>query len=232
MIFESTTIKIQRAFLTIIVLCLADISFAQKFNDVTSEREPLVLKSTGSFYVGGKAEEQTKSEMGGFFPDGHLTVNQLYVNFMKPQKLKDSTSIVLIHGMNLSGKIYETTPDGRMGWNEYFVRNGYPVYVVDQVGIGRSGFNQKAYNKVRNKEAEPNQQPGIIRISDENTSVNFRFTTKDNKPVPNAKFQIVAIDEFSKQSIPFMATIWKMIPVFRDIPGRPIMMVGTNLLLV
>lgn len=43
MIFESTTMKIQRAFLTIIVLCLADISFAQKFNDVTSEREVLII---------------------------------------------------------------------------------------------------------------------------------------------------------------------------------------------
>ena len=147
----------QMAVLMIIVLCLANISFAQKINDVTSEREPLVLKSIGSFYVGGEAEEQTRSEMGGFFPDGHLTVNQMYVNFMKPQKLKDSTSIVLIHGMNLSGKTYETTPDGRMGWNDYFVRKGYPVYVVDQVGIGRSGFNQKTYNRVRNKEIEPNR---------------------------------------------------------------------------
>jgi len=173
--------------------------------DVSSEKEPLVLKTIGSFYVGGETEVQTKSEIGGFFPDGHLTVNQMYVSFMVPQKIKDSTSFVLIHGMNLSGKTYETTPDGRMGWNEYFVRKGYPVYVVDQVGIGRSGFNQKTYNSVRNKEIEPNQQPGIIRISDENAKVNFRLVSTDNKLIPAAKFPAEALNEFSKQSIPFMA---------------------------
>ena len=29
-------------------------------------------------------------------------------------------------------------PDGRMGWDEYFVRNGHPTYVIDQVWRGRS----------------------------------------------------------------------------------------------
>lgn len=190
---------------TVIILCLTMQTFAQRMQDVTVEKEPLVLKSIGSFYVGGEGEVQTKSEMGGFFPDGHLTVNQMYVSFMVPQNRKDSTSFVFIHGMNLSGKTYETTPDGRMGWNEYFVRKGYPVYVVDQVGAGRSGFNQKNYNKVRNKEIEPNQQPGIVRISDENTKVNFRLETSDNRSVPAAKFPTHAMNEFSKQSIPFMA---------------------------
>src|SRR5919199_2755707 len=159
----------RRTLLTFIILCLTTLSFAQRMQDVTAEKEPLILKSIGSFYIGGEAEVQTKSEMGGFFPDGHLTVNQMYVSFMVPQKRKDSTSFVFIHGMNLSGKTYETTPDGRMGWSEYFLRKGYPVYVVDQVGIGRSGFNQAAYNKARNKEIEAAQQPVIVRISDENT---------------------------------------------------------------
>ena len=36
-----------------------------------------------------------------------------------------------------------------MGWDEYFVRKGHPVYVPDQVGRGRSGFNQAVFNNVR-----------------------------------------------------------------------------------
>jgi len=53
-----------------------------------------------------------------------------------------AASRVMVHGATLTGKSWETTPDGRMGRDEYFVRKGHPVYVPDQVGRGRSGFNQ------------------------------------------------------------------------------------------
>lgn len=208
----------QRVLLTFAILFSTIISFGQKLSEIVVEKEPLVLKSIGSFYVGGESELQSRSEMGGFFPQGHLTVNQMYINFMIPQRLKDSTSFVFIHGMILSGKTYETTPDGRMGWNEYFARKGYGVYVVDQVSIGRSGFNQKSYNKVKNKETDPAQQPSIIRTSDENCNKNFRFTTADNKPISDTKFPADAYDEFSKQSIPFMAgTVSNPNPNFKNL---------------
>lgn len=174
-----------------------------------------VVNITG---LSSESEEQTKNEMGGFYPNGHVTVNQMYVNFMIPSKIKDSTSFVFIHGMNLSGKTYETLPDGTMGWNEYFARKGCAVYVVDQVGHGRSGFNQKKYNKAKNKEIELAQQPGIIRISDENTLKNFRITNSADSAVPNGKFPLKAIGEFSKQSIPFMAaTVPNPNPNFKDL---------------
>lgn len=208
----------QKVLLLFALFSSATVSIAQKLSDIVMEKEPLVLKAVGSFFVDGEPEQQSRSEMGGFFPEGHLTVNQMYVNFMIPQKRKGSTSFVLIHGMTLSGKTYETTPDGRMGWNEYLVRKGYPVYVVDQVGIARSGFNQKSYNRVRNKEIEPAEQPAIIRTSDESTLVNFRFTTTDHTPVPEAKFPMNALNEFSKQSIPFMAgTVPNPNPNFKNL---------------
>lgn len=196
----------QRLVLSLIFLLGTVNSFGQKLRDIAINENPLVLKSIGSFYVGGETEWQSKSELGGFFPEGHVTVNQMYVNFMIPQETKDSSSLVFIHGITLSGKTYETTPDGRMGWNEYFARKGYPVYVVDQVGIGRSGFNQKTFNKSRIGESEAFRNPPMIRISDENVNKNFRFTSKDNQVVPETKFPPTAYMEFSKQSIPFTAT--------------------------
>jgi pimeloyl-ACP methyl ester carboxylesterase len=196
----------QRLVLSLIFLLGTVNSFGQKLRDIAINENPLVLKSIGSFYVGGETEWQSKSELGGFFPEGYVTVNQMYVNFMIPQETKDSSSMVFIHGITLSGKTYETTPDGRMGWNEYFARKGYPVYVVDQVGIGRSGFNQKTYNKSRIGESEASLNPPMIRISDENVNKNFRFTSKDNQAVPESKFPPTAYPEFSKQSIPFTAT--------------------------
>jgi len=44
------------------------------------------------------------------------------------------------HGGGLTGVTYETTPDGREGWLNMFVRKGWDVYVSDAVEHGRSGF--------------------------------------------------------------------------------------------
>lgn len=195
----------KKALILFALLGSATLTIAQQLSDVTVEKEPLVLKAIGSFYVGGEPERQTKVELGDFFPEGRVTVNQMYVDFIVPEHRKDSTSFVFIHGITLSGKTYETTPDGRMGWKEYFARQGHSVYVVDQVGIGRSGFNQKVYNQVRAKATDPDNQPPLIRISDENTAVNFRFTDAAHEPVAEAKFPAHGYREFSKQSIPFTA---------------------------
>ncbi len=192
-----------KSILHAIFLCLAHISMAQPLAAIQSESEPLVLQSLGSFYLGGDKQFQNQTELGGFSSEGHVTVNQMYVNYMVPQHRTDSMSFVFIHGMNLSGKTWETTPDGRMGWNEYFVRKGYPVYMVDQVGAGRSGFNQKYYNLVREEQLAAKNQETFQRISDENTWINFRFGLKNQQPVKEAKYPIGAVGEFSKQSIPF-----------------------------
>ena len=40
---------------------------------------------------------------------------------------------------------FETTPDGRPGWANYFATLGYAVYLVDQPGLGRSPFVEVEY---------------------------------------------------------------------------------------
>src|SRR5215831_10151976 len=77
-------------------------------------RRPLILTGQGSFFVGG----ESKSE-----PIGDITVNQMYVQYQIPMDSDRHTPVVMVHGCCLSSKSWETTPDGRMGWNEYFVRN-------------------------------------------------------------------------------------------------------------
>ena len=57
----------------------------------------------------------------------------------------------------MSGTNYTGTPDGREGWAQYFVRQGYAVYVVDQPGRGRAAFNEKAYGPAEQTDAMNNQ---------------------------------------------------------------------------
>jgi len=174
---------------------------SQALKDIQTQKSPLVLKSQGSFYVGGESVDQTQVELGNFGPAGRITINQMYVRYMIPQNDR-RVPVIMIHGMTLTGKTWETTPDGQMGWDEYFVRKGHPVYVPDQVGRGRSGFNHAIFNNVRAGVTPFGQLPWIWRISDENTWTNFRFGTKPGVPYPDVQFPIAAIDEFSKQAVP------------------------------
>ena len=122
---------------------------AQALADVTTPDTPLVLKAQGSFYVGGESVEQTPGQLGNLGPGGHITINQIYVRFMVPQGGDGNVPVVMLHGATLTGKSWETTPDGRMGWDEYFVRKGRATYVIDQAARGRSGGNVSSINSVK-----------------------------------------------------------------------------------
>ena len=65
----------------------------------------------------------------------------MYVQYQIPENGNRHVPVVMVHGCCLSSKTWETTPDGRMGWNEYFVRKDRPVYLADQVSRARSGFD-------------------------------------------------------------------------------------------
>src|ERR1041384_6075964 len=99
---------------------------------------PLRIEKQGSFFVGGRdIHSDTLSSTTTRAPTGTITVDQVYVSFQIPA---DATGhpITFIHGCCLTGKTWETTPDGRMGWDEYFVRKGHGVSVLDQAWRGRS----------------------------------------------------------------------------------------------
>ena len=103
---------------------------------------PLELQDEGVFFV--NAQTTTTS-----FPDtpatgaatpGEITIDQMYVQYRIPKTIA-GPPIIMVHGSGHTGVTYETTPDGREGWATYFARHNFPVYVVDHVGRGRSGFD-------------------------------------------------------------------------------------------
>jgi pimeloyl-ACP methyl ester carboxylesterase len=175
---------------------------AQALKDLQTPGTPLVLKAQGSFFIGGEKVEQSEVELGNLGPGGHITVNQMYVRYMVPQGGDGHVAVVMVHGATLTGKSWETTPDGRMGWDEYFVRKGHPVYVPDQVGRGRSGFNQAVFNNVRAGKAPAADQPAMFRFGDEVVWPNFRFGLKPGEPFADSQFPVSAVDELAKQGIP------------------------------
>ena len=142
---------------------------------------PLSLINQGSFFVGGKdIESNTLSTLPAYAQSGTITVDQMYVRYQTPTKAK-SNSIVLIHGCCLTGKSWESTPDGRMGWDEYFVKRGFPTYVIDQSGRGRSAVNATAMNAAKMGKESPENLPAK-RIYTQNFPL--QLDKKDLIPVP------------------------------------------------
>lgn len=108
--------------------------------DAPAAGPPLVLARNGSFFVGGKMAEI----------DGRATmVGHMYVEFMEPARKKFPYPIIFVHGGLRTGTNFTSTLDGKEGWAQYFVRQGYAVYIVDQVGRGRSPIIDKAYGPAR-----------------------------------------------------------------------------------
>ena len=61
-----------------------------------------------------------------------------------------------------SAVIFHETLDGREGWTHFFVRSGFPVYVIDPPDLGRAGFPVDAFNKVHAGLEPPATQPQLI----------------------------------------------------------------------
>ncbi len=111
----------------------------------------LNIVDMGSFHVGGRLVEisgrPTKevvfspgSAPAKIDPNGSYLVEQMYVQYFIPKDVKGKLPILLWHGGGLTGVTYETTPDGREGWQNYFIRKGWKTYVSDAVERGRSGW--------------------------------------------------------------------------------------------
>jgi hypothetical protein len=93
-------------------------------------------------------------------------------------------------------------PNGSLPDPAGIVRKGYPVYVPDQVGRGRSGFNQAVLNDVRAGVATADKLPPWLRFSDEGVWPNFRFGARAGQPFADTQFPVAAVGELSKQAVP------------------------------
>lgn len=117
-------------------VAIAGVAFAQ----ATSKSEPLLIQEQGSFAVGGTVFK-TPGTYNNNAPtaDGQsLHGDHAYVFYQVPQSPK-TLPIIMLHGAFQSGRSWETTPDGREGFQSIFLRKGFSTYIVDQPRRGRAG---------------------------------------------------------------------------------------------
>lgn len=123
-----------------IVLLLIIFSY-HSYAQNSEEQKPIVISKQGSFTVGGTSVTEPGSfdlndplkPMGQTFHGDHA-----YVFYQVPTNAK-KYPLVFLHGAGQSKKTWETTPDGREGFQNIFLRREYPVYLLDQPRRGDAG---------------------------------------------------------------------------------------------
>ncbi len=107
----------------------------------TGVQAKIILEDQGSFTAGGKMVQAE----GTFDPSQPMNSqgqtlhgDHAYVFWQKPENAK-ANGIVFLHGYGQSAKSWETTTDGRDGFQNIFLKKGYSVYLVDQPRRGRAG---------------------------------------------------------------------------------------------
>ena len=119
--------------LSVLVLALAP---APVWADPPKLPVPAVDQSAvgqrGYFYVGGRYVGE---------PGKEIMQGQAYVEVVAPKDVRRPYPLVLIHGAAQTNTNWMGTPDGRKGWAEYFVEQGYVVYMLEQPSRGRSAWH-------------------------------------------------------------------------------------------
>jgi pimeloyl-ACP methyl ester carboxylesterase len=140
-------------------------------NKGTNSFGALIIQQQGSFAVGGTVI----TAPGTFDPINHGALNpanqpsagqtlhgdHVYVFYQIPKQAR-KLPLVFWHGNGQSAKTWETTPDGREGFQNIFLRRRFPVYLIDQPRRGRAARSTQPLNIT----AAPDEQLwfGIFRL--------------------------------------------------------------------
>ncbi|MBV9557490.1 MAG: esterase [Pseudolabrys sp.] len=176
-----------------------------------AQNTDIVLRGMGSFHIGGRTVEISGKPVrevvlgaGGvpakFDPNGLYSVESMYVQYFLPKDRKGKYPLLMWHGGGLTGVTYETTPDGREGWMNMFIRKGWDVYNSDAVERGRSGFASPDIWK-----SEPNfltKANPFERFRIGQGAGSWNADPAKMKVLPGNQFPVEAYDNFVKQIVP------------------------------
>lgn len=173
---------------------------------------PISVTEIGSFHVGGRVVRleglplrERVSTPGGpihrIDPNGEIMVGQMYVQYVRLAAPKAVAPLLMWHGGGMTGVNWETTPDGRTGWQMHFLRAGFDTYVSDAVERGRASFapSPQVYPE------EP-----YFRTAREAWEDTFRFGPPGSwdadpakrRTYPELRFPVAAFEAFLAQGVP------------------------------
>lgn len=129
------------ALLVPLFLCSGNASAEPLFKAASDT--PISIIAQGSFAAGGSVVTPQK-DAPAYDPYKPSATSQTlhgdhaYVTYQIPADAKP-VSLVFLHGAGQFSKTWDTTPDGRDGFRNIFLRKHFPVYLMDQPRRGAAG---------------------------------------------------------------------------------------------
>jgi len=179
---------------------------------MTDAPSVLRVRDIGSFHLGGRMVRLTGlpvrarvSTPGGpthsIDPNGEIVAEQIYVQYVRLAEPASSAPLLLWHGGGMTGATWETTADGRPGWQMFFLRAGFDTYVSDAVERGRASWAPFP-------EVYPDAP--YFRTAREIWEEVFRFGPSGSwnadpakrRTHPGLKFPVAHFDDFLRQIVP------------------------------
>ena len=179
---------------------------------MAADPSALPVSQIGSFHVGGRLTRvdglparARVSTSGGpvhpIDPNGDIMVGQMYVQYVKLAQPRSPVPLLLWHGGGMTGANWETTPDGRPGWQMAFLRAGFDTYVSDAVERGRASW--APYPQVY-------AEAPYFRTAKEAWEETFRFGPAGSwsadpalrRTHPGLRFPVAHIEAFLCQCVP------------------------------
>jgi pimeloyl-ACP methyl ester carboxylesterase len=144
----------------------------------------------GSFLFAGTV---TTNERGDTFHGDHG-----YAQYFVPSKAREYP-LVMWHGLGQSAKTWESTPDGREGFWQIFMRRGWPVYILEQPRRGRAGNTLAVDSK-------PSNIPNLVSESASWEVFRLGHWSPPEEPTYFTNVQFprdpASIDQFFGQAVP------------------------------
>jgi pimeloyl-ACP methyl ester carboxylesterase len=182
---------------------------------VASARADMTVKEVGSFHVGGREVQLSGLPTKEIVftagaaprkvdPNGEFEVEQMYAQYVKLAAPKGRVPVLMWHGGGLTGVTWETKPDGKPGWQMFFLNQGFDVYVSDAVERGRASWAR--YPEIYKTEPFFRTKKEAWELFRIGPADSYRPAKADRTIHPGTRFPIDSFDQFMKQGVPRWAT--------------------------
>lgn len=178
---------------------------------VAQSTKSIVIRDIGSFYIPGREVSvrsapkrprlgSANQEVEIVDPNGDFEVQQTYVQYVKLVKPRSRWPILFLPGGSVSGVTYESTPDGRPGWQLEFLRAGYSTYVADTWQAGRAPWAR--YPEINAQEPQFRPKAFLWETFRIGPPRSYALTREQRKAYPGTRFPVHAFDKFALQAFP------------------------------
>ncbi len=173
--------------------------------------DSIAISRIGSFYIGGKAVHLEGAPARprvrrhdlpaeSVRPQGDFVYGQVYVHFVLLARPTARYPLLLWPGGSLTGVTYETTPDGRDGWQMDFLRAGHSVYSTDASQGGRASWAR--FPEISPEEPTFRDAAFLWEVFRIGPPGSYSGTVEKRAAYPGMRFPIAAFEQFARQAVP------------------------------